>query len=110
MNAIAMGIWNKYEDDLNPLPALVTELDDIVRDPHVPGAKGVLPGSILLNSQFTVRAMEDELQAGHAEVHIASHFVIKPGDDSASYLLLAGKDKDNSGYHLTVADFVTTRA
>jgi CHAT domain-containing protein len=38
-------------------------------------------------------------------VHIASHFVFKPGDDSQSYLLLAGKDTDAAGYHLTVADF-----
>ena len=38
-------------------------------------------------------------------VHIASHFVFKPGDDNQSYLLLAGKDKDTDGFHLTVADF-----
>jgi CHAT domain-containing protein len=31
--------------------------------------------------------------------------VFKPGDDSQSYLLLAGKDKDSLGFHLTVADF-----
>ena len=37
-------------------------------------------------------------------MHIASHFVFQPGDDSNSYLLLAG----NAGaqdYHLTVEDF-----
>jgi CHAT domain-containing protein len=38
-------------------------------------------------------------------VHIASHFVFQPGDDSQSYLLLAGKERDTSGYHMTVADF-----
>ena len=38
-------------------------------------------------------------------MHIASHFVFKPGDDSQSYLLLSGKDAAGSGYHLTVADF-----
>jgi len=39
-------------------------------------------------------------------VHIASHFVFRPGDDSHSYLLLAGKDEGApGGLSLTVADF-----
>jgi CHAT domain-containing protein len=49
--------------------------------------------------------MENELQGQHAVVHIASHFVFKPGDDSQSYLLLAGKEIGGNGFHLTVADF-----
>ena len=105
VSAVGMGISRKYEDDLNPLPTVVTELDSIVKDPQVPGANGVLQGSILLNDQFTEKAMEDQLDGQHAIVHIASHFVLRPGDDSQSYLLLAGKDNDSAGYHLTVADF-----
>ena len=100
-----MGISRKYEDDLNPLPTVVGELNDIVKDPQVKGANGVLPGSILLNGQFTVKAMEEQLDGQHQVVHIASHFVLNPGDDSRSYLLLAGKDNAGAGYHLTVADF-----
>jgi len=105
LTAIAMGISRRYESDLNPLPSVVSELDDIVKDPKVAGADGVLPGSILLDGQFTQKAMEDGLSGQHAIVHIASHFVLKPGDENASYLLLAGKDTPGSGYHLTVADF-----
>jgi CHAT domain-containing protein/predicted negative regulator of RcsB-dependent stress response len=105
MSAVAMGISRKYQDGLNPLPTVVSELDDVVKDPKVQGARGVLPGTILLNGQFTEKAMEDELGGQHAVVHIASHFVLEPGDDSQSYLLLAGKDTEGSGYHLTVADF-----
>jgi CHAT domain-containing protein len=105
ISALAMGISQKYENNLNPLPSVVTELDDIVKDPQVTGADGVLPGSILLNSQFTQAAMERQLEQPPAIVHIASHFVFAPGDDSASYLLLAGKNTDSTGYHLTVADF-----
>jgi len=105
ISAVAMGISRQYEGDLQPLPAVEAELDDIVKDPHVDGAKGVLPGSILLNGQFTEKAMESQIGGQHAIVHIASHFVFKPGDDRASYLLLAGKDRDSSGYHLTIADF-----
>jgi CHAT domain-containing protein len=105
VRAVAMGISHQYEQDLQPLPAVVVELDDIVRDPQVEGAHGVLPGSILLNGQFTEKAMEAQLDGRHSIVHIASHFVFRPGDDSNSWLLLAGKDADTSGYHLTVADF-----
>jgi CHAT domain-containing protein/Tfp pilus assembly protein PilF len=105
VKAVAMGISRQYEQDLQPLPAVVGELDDIVRDPQVQGAHGVLPGSILLNGQFTEKAMERLLDGAHPIVHIASHFVFRPGDDSNSWLLLAGKDADTSGYHLTVADF-----
>ena len=105
LSASAMGISRKYEDSLPPLPAVVGELDDVVQDAQVQGANGVLPGTILLNGQFTEKAMEKQLGGQHSVVHIASHFVFKPGDDSQSYLLLAGKDMDAAGYHLTVADF-----
>lgn len=105
VKATAMGISRQYEEDLQPLPAVVGELDDIVRDPRVEGAHGVLPGSILLDGQFTEKAMERQLDGAHPIVHIASHFVFRPGDDSNSWLLLAGRDTDTSGYHLTVADF-----
>jgi len=105
LRAVAMGISRKYEDGLDPLPAVVSELDDIVTDPNQQGSTGVMPGTILLNGQFTEKAMEDQLGNQHAIVHIASHFVLQPGDDGQSYLLLAGKDSGGSGYHLTVADF-----
>jgi CHAT domain-containing protein/Tfp pilus assembly protein PilF len=109
LSAAAMGISRKYEGGLNPLPSVVKELNAIVKDPKVPGAHGVLPGSILLNDQFTEKAMENELSLRHPVVHIASHFVFKPGDDSQSFLLLAGKDKGGTAYHLTVEDFGNNR-
>lgn len=105
LSAVAMGISRQYESDLPQLPAVVAELDDVVKDAQVAGAHGVLPGSILLNNQFTETAMENELDGEHAVVHIASHFVFQPGDDSQSYLLLAGQTAGGAGYHLTVADF-----
>jgi CHAT domain-containing protein/tetratricopeptide (TPR) repeat protein len=105
MSVAAMGISRKYEDGLPALPAVVGELNDVVKDSQVQAAHGVMPGSILLDNQFTEKAMENELDGQHAVVHIASHFVFKPGDDSQSYLLLAGRDEGGAGYHLTVADF-----
>jgi CHAT domain-containing protein len=85
---------------------VVSELNGIVRDAAVKGADGVLPGRILLDEQFTVKAMESRLGGQHDVIHIASHFVFRPGDDRQSYLLLAGKDAVSpGGFELTVADF-----
>ncbi len=105
LNAAAMGISRKYEDALPALPAVAGELDEVVNDAQAEGAQGVLPGTILLNGAFTEKAMENLLSGPHTVVHIASHFVFRPGDDSQSYLLLAGKDQDTAGYHMTVAEF-----
>jgi CHAT domain-containing protein len=90
---------------LPALPAVAAELNHVVNDPKVQGANGVLRGTILLNDQFTEKGMENLLGGQHTVVHIASHFVFKPGDDSQSYLLLSGKGEGGAGFHLTVADF-----
>ena len=105
LSVLAMGISRQYDENLPPLPAVVGELNDVVKDPKVRAATGVLPGTILLNGQFTEKAMEDALNGRYPVVHIASHFVFQPGDDSKSYLLLAGTDDASQGYHLTVEDF-----
>jgi len=44
-----------------------------------------------------------------AIVHIASHFWLTPGNDDRSYLLLGGKDQDNSGYKFSMAEFEKSR-
>jgi CHAT domain-containing protein len=105
MSAAAMGISAQYQKGLPALSAVVGELNNIVKDAQIAGAHGVLPGTILLNDQFTEKAMENLLGGRHAVVHIASHFVFKPGNDDESYLLLAGKDEGGAGFQLSVADF-----
>ena len=105
LSVAAMGISRQYENDLPALPAVAVELNDVVKDPQAKDAHGPLPGTILLNGDFTQHAMDRLLERDFSVVHIASHFVYRPGDDSQSYLLLAGKDTDSTGYHLTVADF-----
>jgi CHAT domain-containing protein len=107
LSVVAMGIARKYEDGLPALPAVAGELDDVVKDAQVKGANGALPGTLLLDGQFTEKAMEEQLSGTHGVVHIASHFVFKPGDDGDSYLLLAGEG--GAGFHLTVADFRDNR-
>lgn len=105
VSAAGMGISGKFDEKLQPLPQVETELDSVVRDPQMKGATGVMPGTILLNAKFTEAAMEKQLDGVHSVVHIASHFVMRPGDDGQSYLLMAGEDGDGAGYHLTVAEF-----
>ena len=105
LSAAAMGISHQYEAGLPALPAVAVELGDVVKDANAQRANGALPGTILLDGQFTELAMEKQLDGRPNVVHIASHFVFKPGDDSQSYLLLAGKDEAGAGFHLTVADF-----
>jgi CHAT domain-containing protein/Flp pilus assembly protein TadD len=104
-NALAMGISRQYDPELDPLPAVTAELHAIVKGPQSSESQGAFPGTILMDQDFTERAMEHELSGRHSIVHIASHFVFRPGDDSQSFLLLAGKEKGDAGYHLTVADF-----
>jgi CHAT domain-containing protein len=105
LTAVGLGISQKFEDGLPALPSVATELDDVIQNGKAGNARGALPGTVLLNEDFTEKAMENLLERQVAVVHIASHFVFKPGDDSQSYLLLAGKDGDKRGFHLTVADF-----
>jgi CHAT domain-containing protein len=105
LSAVAMGLARKYEENLPKLSSVVDELNGIVKDPRVSDSDGRIPGTILLDGQFTEKAMDGQLSSGPEVVHIASHFVFQSGDYNQSYLLLAGKDTDTGGYHMTVADF-----
>ena len=105
LTAVGMGISQKFEIGLPPLPSVATELDDVIQNGKTGNSRGALPGTVLLNGDFTKRSMDHLLERQVGVVHIASHFVFNPGDDSQSYLLLAGKDDDKQGFHFTVADF-----
>ena len=110
LSVAAMGISRQYEAGLPALPAVAGELDNVVKDARVPGANGALPGTLLLDGQFTEKAMEEQVSARHGVVHIASHFVFKPGNDQDSYLLLAGEGEGSAPFHLTVAEFRKNRS
>jgi CHAT domain-containing protein len=107
--AIGLGISRKYFNDLGPLLNVKEELDSVISDPTVPDSHGVIPGTILIDGQFTEKALEENLKSQDV-VHIASHFVLKPGNDDLSFLLLAGKDQDHSGYKYSMADFEKSSA
>jgi len=51
-------------------------------------ATGALPGAIALDAAFTADRLTSTLADPPPAVHIASHFVFRPGPPSASYLLL----------------------
>jgi len=106
--AIAMGVSRSYDSTLTPLPNVPDELDQIVTDRKVRGSRGPLPGTILLDPGFTRAAMERDVRS-QTVVHIASHFVLEPGNDSLSYLLLGGSDQDPAAHRLTLADFKQDR-
>lgn len=91
-----------------PLPFVVDELYGIIRDDaDKASADGVLAGKIMLDDTFTKDGMKTALRQGKgfSLVHIASHFVFKPGNETDSYLLLGGQatatDEDK---HLTLAE------
>jgi CHAT domain-containing protein/Flp pilus assembly protein TadD len=80
----------------SPLPGVPEELSGVVRDETRGGEqKGVLPGKVMLDADFTAEAMQTALRLrGNDQpfklVHIASHFNFEPGDETKSFLLLGG--------------------
>jgi CHAT domain-containing protein len=85
--AFGLGVSKEYKD----FPALIAvprELHSIIREAGSSQSRGVLPGIIRLDEQFTLRAFIDGLREGYAVVHIASHFRFNPEREETSFLLL----------------------
>jgi CHAT domain-containing protein/Tfp pilus assembly protein PilF len=82
------------------LPSVAAELTGIITTN--PGDGGVLAGEIELDDQFTQQSMRQTLLKRYPVVHIASHFVFKPGNDTNSFLLLG------DGAHLSLAELKTS--
>lgn len=68
------------------LKGVTTELHTIFR--AKPDAGGILPGAVFTDAAFTRDAFFKSLEAHRPLVHIASHFLFRPGDGSRSFLLL----------------------
>ncbi|MGA2739286.1 MAG: CHAT domain-containing protein [Bryobacteraceae bacterium] len=93
------GVTKAYEG-LPPLPLVSAELEGIIATK--PGDSGVLTGEIKLNEAFTQQAMRETLMKGYPVVHIASHFLFQPGNETQSYLLLG------DGSHLSMEKLKTS--
>jgi len=74
------------------LPNVKEELNGIV------GPDGI-EGKVLLDDQFTERALRDGVSARFAVIHIASHYQFTPGSSDNSFLLLG------DGNSMTLTDF-----
>jgi CHAT domain-containing protein len=84
---LGLGV-SKEHAPFPALPGVVSELRGIIRDVAQGTTEGVLPGTIQLDEAFTNPAMLAALRQGYPVVHIASHFQLQPGDETASFLLL----------------------
>jgi CHAT domain-containing protein len=87
---------------LAALRGVATELDRIVKandaDRH-----GVLPGFVALDGAFSVARLQTALGEGFPAIHIATHFVFRPGPVDDSFLLLG------NGVQLTLAELRSSR-
>ncbi len=96
------------------LPAVRGELTGIVLGPESP--TGVLPGKVYLDPDFTRKALYRSAADDYSILHIATHFALKPGDDSQSSLLLGTgellslRTLREAGLQLLHVDLVTLSA
>ncbi|HEX4946360.1 MAG TPA: CHAT domain-containing protein, partial [Blastocatellia bacterium] len=84
--ALGLGVTRGFGDKIPALPAVADEMRGIIREGS--STKGVLPGTIKLDEQFTLEAMQTGLRGRPTVVHVASHFDFKPGNETDSRLLL----------------------
>jgi len=91
-SGLGFGTSEPHEG-MQPLPSVKTELQGIFHDANDPQSKGPISGHIYLNHLFDQQTMADQLDIdpGYPIVHIASHFVLKPGSDQ-SYLVLGAEE------------------
>ena len=98
---LAMGVSKSY-GGMSTLPAVPAELRAIIRETGTSESAGVIAGHTLLDDSFTEDNLKQALLQKYPLIHIASHFVFGPGDDTDSYLLLGGKQ--SQGQRLTLAE------
>ncbi|MFD1612079.1 CHAT domain-containing protein [Sphingomonas tabacisoli] len=75
-------------DGLPALPAVKQELDTLLG-----ATNGVLRGQAALDGEFTLSALENSLAQPKPVLHLASHFILLPGAESSSFLLLGDGQK-----------------
>jgi len=85
--AFGLGVSKQYKD-FPALTAVPRELHSIIREAGSVQSRGVLPGVIRLDEQFTRKEMMNGLHQGYPIVHIASHFKFNAEKEETSFLLL----------------------
>ena len=71
------------------------------------GKSGTVPGAILSDAKFDLANFKTALDGKYSVVHIASHFNLKAGNETDSYLLLGGKDERKLNLSSFRQDFKT---
>ncbi|HEX4945125.1 MAG TPA: CHAT domain-containing protein, partial [Blastocatellia bacterium] len=84
--ALGLGVTKSFGANIPALPGVAEEMRGIIKEAG--SATGVLPGTIMLDDQFTQEAMLAGLREHKTVVHVASHFQFKPGNETDSALLL----------------------
>lgn len=69
---------------LRALPGVKSELIGIVKNQ----TKGIFEGEMKLDNEFTDASLSSVLSKKYSVLHIASHFIFRPGRDTDSYLVL----------------------
>jgi CHAT domain-containing protein len=77
-------------DSMVPFPGLpsVTKELSTIFNPQPTGTTGITKGEIFIDKRFTKETFYRALRGRPSLVHISSHFSIRPGDDTRSFLLL----------------------
>lgn len=96
--SVALFGQSQASGDLPALPFVARELQAV----GALGAEGKMPSQTYLDAGFTAAALERALQRS-SMVHIASHFVLRPGRDDGSYLVLG------DGQQLSLAQLAQAR-
>lgn len=102
--ALGAGVSAAIEN-LPPLPQVPVELKSIVKDENAANPrteKGIFVGKRLLDREFSRANFGDALRQKNQLVHLATHFVFRPGKDADSFLLLGDGDR------LNLADWQTS--
>lgn len=81
-NFVGLGVTKPWAD-YPPLPEVKSELNGIVKS-----TGGVLVGKVYFDEAFTKPRLFGISKQGYSVVHLASHFVVSPGTESNSFLLL----------------------
>jgi len=88
MSIAGLGLTRQI-GEFSPLPAVKAELSSIVRV----GNQGLIKGELHFDEQFNIGNIRLALQHKHPLIHLASHFVFRPGNESTSFLLLGDGDR-----------------
>lgn len=106
-----LGLTRKVAG-FSQLLAVKEEIEGIIRS----GNRGVLPGEAHFDMDFTAKRLRDALDKSYPVLHIASHFVFRPGNESNSFLLLGDgnqlslRDMKEDDYRFRGVDLMTLSA